>query len=130
MREEEQVGSGLLGVAFFLGILGWKSQRIKIHRLAFRFFTDFLIHTPGYGFLCGNQKDLAKVSRRLGSRIELFKIHSLVCILLWVLVVLNLFHNVLFKVLTNFKFYRQCFIKEDLRKLCIISWCLVGQKNP
>jgi hypothetical protein len=41
MREEEQVGSGLLGVAFFLGILGWKSQRIKIHRLAYRFSIDF-----------------------------------------------------------------------------------------
>jgi hypothetical protein len=41
MREEEQVGSGLLGVAFFLGILGWKLQRIKIHRLAYIFSIDF-----------------------------------------------------------------------------------------
>jgi hypothetical protein len=57
--------------------------------------------------------------------LELFKIHSLA----WILIVLNLFHNVLFKVIT--KFYKHCFIKEDFRKnLCIIRWCLVGQRNP
>jgi hypothetical protein len=35
-------------------VLRWKSQRIKIHRLGYRFSTDFLIHTLGYGFLFGN----------------------------------------------------------------------------
>ncbi len=29
-----------------------------------------------------------------------------------------------FKVITNFKFYKHCFIREDLWKhICIIRWC-------
>ncbi len=43
------------------------------------------------------------------------------------------FINVLFKVITNLKFYKKCFIKDDLQKyFCIIGWCLVTlvcQKN-
>ncbi len=40
----------------------WKSQRIKIHWLGFRFSTRFLIYTLlRYGFLFGNQRHLAKV---------------------------------------------------------------------
>jgi hypothetical protein len=52
----------------------WVSQRIKIHRLAYRFSIDFEIHTLAYGFFCVNHKDLAKVSRLLvrGFFLEIF----------------------------------------------------------
>jgi hypothetical protein len=41
------------------------------------------------------------------------------------------FINVLFKVITNFKFNKYCFIKGDLRKqICTMRWCLVRQINP
>jgi hypothetical protein len=46
-------------------VLRWKSQRIKIHRLARRFYLDFLIHTLAYGFFIGNHQDLAKVLKLL-----------------------------------------------------------------
>jgi hypothetical protein len=45
--------------------LRWKSQRKKIHRLAFRFSIDFKIYTLAYGFLYVNHKGLAKVYRFL-----------------------------------------------------------------
>jgi hypothetical protein len=44
----------------------WKSQIIKIHKPGYRFAIDFESHTLGYGFLFGNQKHLARVSRLLG----------------------------------------------------------------
>ncbi len=40
--------------------LRWKSQRIKIQGLAYRFSIDFKIHTLAYGFFIGNHKDLGK----------------------------------------------------------------------
>jgi hypothetical protein len=43
----------------------WKSQRKKIHRLAYRFSIDFKIFRLAYGFLCVNHKGLAKVYRFL-----------------------------------------------------------------
>ncbi len=43
----------------------WKSQRKKIHRLAYRFSIDFKIYRLAYGFLCVNHKGLAKVYRFL-----------------------------------------------------------------
>ncbi len=42
-----------------------KSQRKKIHRLAYRFSIDFKIYRLAYGFLCVNHKGLAKVYRFL-----------------------------------------------------------------
>ncbi len=40
------------------------------------------------------------------------------------------FINVLFKVITNLKFYNRCFIKDNLQKhFCIKGWCLVRQRN-
>jgi hypothetical protein len=57
----------------------WKSQRIKIHRLAYRFSLDFYIQTLEYGILFGNHKYLAKVSRLFRVRgFEIFKIQWLV----------------------------------------------------
>ncbi len=41
----------------------WKSQRKKIHRLAYRFSIDFKIYRLAYGFLCVNHKGLSKVYR-------------------------------------------------------------------
>jgi hypothetical protein len=53
-----------------LGFLGralrWKSQRIKIQRLAHRFSIDFKIHTLAYGFFIGNHKDLGKSLETFG----------------------------------------------------------------
>ncbi len=43
----------------------WKSQRKKIHRLAYRFSIDLQIYRLAYGFLCVNHKGLAKVYRFL-----------------------------------------------------------------
>jgi hypothetical protein len=43
----------------------WKSQRKKIHRLAYRFSINFKIYRLAYGFLCVNHKGLAKVYRFL-----------------------------------------------------------------
>jgi hypothetical protein len=43
----------------------WKSQRKKIHRLAYRFSIDFKIYRLAYGFLYVNHKGLAKVYRFL-----------------------------------------------------------------
>ncbi len=43
----------------------WKSQRKKIHRLAYRFSIDFKIYRLAYGFFCVNHKGLAKVYRFL-----------------------------------------------------------------
>jgi hypothetical protein len=41
------------------------------------------------------------------------------------------FINVLFKIITNLKFYKYCYIIGDFQKhFCIIGWCLVRQKNP
>jgi hypothetical protein len=41
------------------------------------------------------------------------------------------FINVLFKVITYLKFYKRCFLTDDLQKhFCIIGWCLVRHKNP
>ncbi len=41
------------------------------------------------------------------------------------------FINILFKIITNPKFYNCCFIKEDLQKhFCIIGRCFVRQRNP
>jgi hypothetical protein len=48
-----------------ISILRWKSQRIKIQRLGYRFSIDFFIHTLGYDFLFANHKHLAKVLRLL-----------------------------------------------------------------
>ena len=45
--------------------------------------------------------------------LETFKIHCLVWIFL---LFLMCFINVLFKVITNPKFYKRCFIKDDLQK--------------
>jgi hypothetical protein len=43
---------------------------------------------------------------------------------------LMFFINVLFKVISNLKFYKRCFFKGDLQKhFCIIGWCLVCQRN-
>jgi hypothetical protein len=62
--------------------------------------------------------------------LEIFKIHRLVWIFLWNLVVLKCFINVLFKIITNLKFYKYFFIKVDLQKhFCIIGFCLVRQRN-
>ncbi len=46
-------------------VLRWKTERKKIHRLAYRFSIDFKIYRLAYGFLCVNHKGLAKVSRFL-----------------------------------------------------------------
>jgi hypothetical protein len=43
----------------------WKSQRKKIHRLAYGFSIDFKIYRLAYGFLCVNHKGMAKVYRFL-----------------------------------------------------------------
>jgi hypothetical protein len=43
----------------------WKSQRKKIHRLAYRFSIDLKIYRLANGFLCVNHKGLAKVYRFL-----------------------------------------------------------------
>ncbi len=41
------------------------------------------------------------------------------------------FIKVLFKVIANLKFYKRCFIKDDLQKhFCITGWCLVRHRNP
>jgi hypothetical protein len=41
------------------------------------------------------------------------------------------FNYVLFKFVTNLKFYKPCFIKDDLMQyFCIIGWCLVRQRIP
>jgi hypothetical protein len=49
---------------------------------------------------------------------EIFKIHRLVLIFLWIFVVLNVLINVLFKVISTYlNFYKHCFIKDDLQKL-------------
>jgi hypothetical protein len=38
---------------------------------------------------------------------------------------------VLFKLITKVKFYKHCFIKDNLQKhFCIIWWRLVRQRNP
>jgi hypothetical protein len=37
------------------------------------------------------------------------------------------FIDVLFKVITNLKFYKRCFIKDDLQKyFCTTGWCLLS----
>ncbi len=48
--EGEDLIARPLGVAVHVdedvdAVLRWKSQRIKIHRLAYRFYIDFSIHT-------------------------------------------------------------------------------------
>jgi hypothetical protein len=59
-QENRVLGSRAAG-----GVLRWKSQRKKIHRLAYSFSIDFKIYRLAYGFLCVNHKGLAKVSRFL-----------------------------------------------------------------
>jgi hypothetical protein len=40
------------------------------------------------------------------------------------------FSNVLFKVITNLKFCKHCFIKDDLQNhFCMIGLCLVPKKS-
>jgi hypothetical protein len=53
------------GLLYFeeASLLRWKSQRKKIHRLAYGFSKDFKIYRLAYGFLCVNHKGLAKVYR-------------------------------------------------------------------
>ncbi len=55
----------VLALSRAVGGLRWKSQRKKIHRLAYRFSIDFKIYRLAYGFLCVNHKGLAKVYRFL-----------------------------------------------------------------
>ncbi len=88
-EEQAQVG---FSRTFFLR---WKSQRIKIHRLAYWFSIDFLIH-----FFVEITKILQK-SRDFCSAdflLEIFKIHRLVWIFLWFVVVLNLFHQYFYQI--------------------------------
>ncbi len=57
----------------------------------------------------------------------IFKIHMLVWIFLWIFG----FQRVLFKVITNLKFYKHCFITDGFQKhFWIIGWCLERQRNP
>ncbi len=83
--------------------LRWKSQRKKIHRLAYRFSIDFKIHRLAYGFLCVNHKGLAKVYRFLVRVffLRFLKIHRLVWIFLWIFgcygSVSSMFHFDLYK---------------------------------
>jgi hypothetical protein len=40
------------------------------------------------------------------------------------------FISVLFKFITNFQFYKRCFIKDNLQKhFFIIDWCLVRERK-
>jgi hypothetical protein len=96
-----------------------KSQRIKIHRLGYRFSLD----------LYGNYKHLAKVSRLLVCGFFLFKSIGWYGFSYGILVVLNVYqyHQCLFKVITSLKFYKH---RDNLQKhFCIIGWCVVRQRN-
>jgi hypothetical protein len=54
--------------------------------------------------------------------LEIFKILRLVWIFLWIFGFFICLINVLFNVITNFKFDKCCFIKDYLRKhICIIG---------
>jgi hypothetical protein len=79
---------------------------------------DFQIHTLGNGFFVEITKMLQK-SRDFWFAIfflKIFKIHRLVWIFLWLFGVLNLFHQCFVQVISNFIFYKHCFIKEDFCK--------------
>jgi hypothetical protein len=105
----------------------WKSHRTKIHRHGYQFSIDFLIHTLGYGFF-GNHKHLAKVSRLLVPKF--LKFIGLYGFFYGFYLFLMCFIYVLFIVITNLKFYKLSFIKDDLQKhFCIIGRCLVHQRN-
>ncbi len=89
--------------------LRWKSQRIKFHRLGYRFSVDLLIHTVGYSFLFGNQKHLAKVSGLLvcGFFLDILKSIGWYGFSYGFLVVLIVFHQCFsLKVITNLKIQR------------------------
>jgi hypothetical protein len=68
----------------------WKSQRIKIHIFLDSAidFLEIFKSIPRVWFSSGNHKHLAKVSRLLvhGFFLDLFKIHTLVWIFLWIFV--------------------------------------------
>jgi hypothetical protein len=70
----------------------------------------------GYGFLFGNHKHLAKVSRLLvcGIFLKILKIDRPVWIFHGFLVVLNVFHQS-FVIITNLKFYKRCSVKYGLK---------------
>jgi hypothetical protein len=89
------------------------TQNKKIHRHGYKFSIDFLIHTLGYGFF-GNHKHLAKVSRLLVP--QFLKFIGLYGFFYGFFLFLMCFIYVLFIVITNLKFYKRCFIKDDLQK--------------
>jgi hypothetical protein len=62
--------------------------------------------------------------------LEIFKIHRLVWIFLWILVVLNLvLINILLKDITNFKFNKSSFIKDYHWKHILIIGCVLCAKE-
>ncbi len=119
----------------YIQLFGQEPSEIKIHWLGYGFSIDFKIHTLGYGFLFGNHKHLTEVSRLLVRGLFSWDLKNL--LLVWVsyefLVVLTVFHQCLFKIITNLKFYKRCFIKDNLQNFFyIIGWYsyLVRQRNP
>ncbi len=105
------------------GHLRWKSQRIQIHRLGYRFSKDCLIRTLGSGFLFGNHMHLAKSLRLLVC--GFLKSTGRYGFSYGFLVVLNVFHQCFLLLIFH------CFLKDDLHNhFCIIRWCLVSLGNP
>jgi hypothetical protein len=57
------------GTVFHIN-LRWKSQRMKIHRLGYRFFIDLLIHGLAYDFLSRSPSFLFGNHKHLTDRIQ------------------------------------------------------------
>jgi hypothetical protein len=71
----QPVGAHAHRISFgFLGrALRWKSQRIKIQRLAHRFSIDFKFHTLAYGFFIGNHLERVDADAGCTLSLHLFK---------------------------------------------------------
>jgi hypothetical protein len=89
-----------------------------MNRLGCRFSIDFQIQTLGYGFLIGNHKHLAKVSR-LVVRLRFLRSIGWNGLTYGFLVVFNVFHQCFVSsYCTNLNYYKRCL------------WFLVHQRNP
>ncbi len=58
-----------ISFATIFSFLRWKSQRMKTHRLGYRFSIAFLIHTLGYGFHFWKSQTFGKSLKTFSSRI-------------------------------------------------------------
>jgi hypothetical protein len=92
----------------------------KIHRLDYRFSKVFFLKSQTFW---QKSQDFWFADFFLA----IFKIHKLVWIFGCFECVSSMF---CLNFITNLKFYKRCFIKDNFQKhFCIIGWCLVRQRN-